>query len=156
MITKQDCYLLLVDLSDRGVDTSNMIRSLSKQANPSVDVIKFINDNRELELSKFYSKLKKSYNNKKSKLYINIVKSDEIDQSADVIISTLSSLLLQITLFAKDLEISSKKMFLSHARFNEICRVLSKYYDTFSTIDCQKLLRIIKADLKVLEELQNE
>ena len=73
MITKNDCYLLLSELNEKGVDTSSPIKDLMSSTSPSIDVIKFINDNRQLDLTAFYEKIRKSYNNKKSKLYINIV-----------------------------------------------------------------------------------
>ena len=101
MITKTDCILLLTEQQENGVDVSSMLNTLVKQSEPSVEVIKFINDNRQLDLSRFYDKIRKSYNNKKSKLYINIVK--EIEEPNQVII-TLSSMLTQILLFSKEAE----------------------------------------------------
>ena len=107
MITKNDCYLLLSELNEKGVDTSSPIKDLMSSTSPSIDVIKFINDNRQLDLTAFYEKIRKSYNNKKSKLYINIVK--EIEHPQDVLV-TLSSLLNQILLFSKNAE--DRQMFL--------------------------------------------
>ena len=72
MITKNDCYLLLSELNDNGLDTSSAIKDLMSSNSPSLEVIKFINDNRQLGLTLFYEKLRKSYNNKKSKLYIKL------------------------------------------------------------------------------------
>ena len=68
MITKTDCILLLTEQQENGIDVSNMLNTLIKQQEPSIEVIKFINDNRQLDLSKFYEKIRKSYNNKKSNL----------------------------------------------------------------------------------------
>lgn len=67
-ITKTDCILLLTEQQEKGIDVSSVLNKLVKQQEPSVDVIKFINDNRQLDLSKFYDKIRKSYNNKKSNL----------------------------------------------------------------------------------------
>ena len=61
MITKTDCILLLTEQQENGVDVSDMLNTLVKQSEPSVEVIKFINDNRQLDLSKFYDKIRKSY-----------------------------------------------------------------------------------------------
>jgi hypothetical protein len=60
MITKNDCYLLLSELNDNGLDTSNAIKDLMTSSSPSLEVIKFINDNRQLDLTAFYEKLRKS------------------------------------------------------------------------------------------------
>jgi hypothetical protein len=149
MITKNDCYLLLSELSDNGLDTSGPIKDLMSSNSPSLEVIKFINDNRQLELTLFYEKLRKSYNNKKSKLYINIMK--EVEQPQDVLI-TLSSLLTQILLFAKDVE--DRQMFLRHSRADEITKVMTSYFKDFDLTKCVKLIKLFKVDIKALESIK--
>ena len=149
MITKNDCYLLLSELNENGLDTSSAIKDLMSSNSPSLEVIKFINDNRQLDLTLFYEKLRKSYNNKKSKLYINIVK--EIEQPQDVLI-TLSSLLTQILLFAKDVE--DRQMFLRHSRADEITKVLTNYFKDFDLTKCVKLIKLFKIDIKALESIK--
>ena len=95
MITKNDCYLLLADLQNKGIDTTEPIRQLMMNG-VTMDVIKFINDNRQLDLTQFYENLRKNYNKKKSSLYINIVK--EITDPNEVL-TTLAAMNLQILLF---------------------------------------------------------
>lgn len=141
MITKQDCIILLTDIG-----ATDKIKEVIKQENPSIEIIKFINDNRELELTKFYEKIRKSYNNKKSKLYINIVK--EIEDPNEALI-TLSALLTQIMIFSKT--VPDKAMFLRHSRANEIIAVLNKYLTTYDITASLKLIRIIKTDIKCCE-----
>ena len=99
-ITRQDCLILLADIKDKGIDTKDILRKAASSPDVSLEVIDFINKNRPFEVSQFYEKLRKSYNKKSSSLYKNIVKSDEVDEPKDLII-TLSSLGLQILLFAK-------------------------------------------------------
>lgn len=149
MITKNDCILLLSDLEERGIDTSTKIKEVVRQTEPSIDIIKYINDNRQLDLSRFYEKVRKSYNNKKSTLYINIVRG--IDSPKDVLV-TLSAMLTQILLYAK--EVGDREMFLRHARAYDISKVLSNYFQTYDLTNCFKVLRIIKADLKALESIK--
>ena len=67
MITKNDCLILLNELNVRGIDTSQQLLDILKQKTPSIEIIKFINDNRQLDLTEFYQKIRKSYNNKKTK-----------------------------------------------------------------------------------------
>lgn len=150
MITKNDCILLLSDLKDKGIDVNEPIKKLIGSKELSLDVIKFINDNRQLDLTSFYERLRKNYNKKKSNLYINIVR--EIEDPNEVL-TTLSSLNLQILLFAKNIE--DKQMFLKHARANEIARVLANYYSNYDLTNCLKLLRLIKADLIACETINN-
>ena len=151
MISKNDCMLLLIDLEEKGFNTDKQIEQLVRMNEPSLDIIEFINKNRQLDLSRFYEKLRHSYNNKKSSLYINIVK--EIEEPNEVL-TTLSALLTQALLFSRDLE--NRDMFLRHARVNDICKILSNYFNNKDLTMCVKLLRIIKADLKALEYFKNK
>lgn len=147
-ITKQECLNLLFELKDNGVDCNTEIKKLLITNEPTIEIIKFINDHQELDIRKFYEKLRISYNHKHSKLYRNIVKYDELD--GNELICCMGALLQQILLFNKTL---SNYEFLKQARFNEILICLEKYYETKDLIPCQKLLGLIKADLKVLEEI---
>lgn len=146
-ISRTDCILLLTDLQEKGIDVKKQLESIMRN-DITQDVIAFINNNRQMDLSKFYEKLRKSYNNKKSKLYKQIVVSDEVDNSQEVV-KTLSALLTQVVIFADDVE--DKDMFLKHARADEISLVLAKYFKEKDITTCVKLLRIIKSDLKALE-----
>lgn len=149
MITRSDCYLLLSDLQDSGIDTTKAISDLSTSKDIPISVIKFINDNRQLDLSQFYENLRKNYNNKKSQLYINIVKET---QDPDKLLVTLSALLTQILLYSN--KVNDKQLFLKHSRADEISKVLTKYFIDYDLTTCVKLLRLIKADLKTLESIK--
>ena len=151
MITKQECLSLLFDLKDSGIDCTDKIKHLLVLSEPDIETIKFINDNRELNVRKFYEKLRHSYNHKKSKLYINIV--SEQEKEAKEILCTLGSLQLQILLFNKQI---NDVNFLRNTRFNEISKVLLNYYNTKDIIPCIKLLELVKADLKTLEYISKE
>ena len=150
-ISRTDCVLLLTDLQEKGLDTSEYLKNIYRTNDIDFDTLKFINDNRQLDLSAFYEKLRKSYNNKKSNLYINIVK--EIEDPEEVLI-TLSSFNLQLLLFAKN-QANDMQMFMRHARFDEVCKCLLNYSKTFDITNCIKLLKIIKCDLKCLEQMKN-
>ena len=151
MITKTDCILLLADMKNKGIDTTSALNEVVSSNSISLSVLKFINDNRGLELSAFYENLRKNYNNKKSKLYINIVK--EIDTPAEVL-TTLSALLTQILLYSKGLENKERQMFLRHSRCSEITQVLHLYFKNYDLENCMKLLLLFKADIKALESIK--
>lgn len=150
MITRTDCLLLLNELEKSGVDTTQVKQDLLKSNNVSMDTLKFINSYKEMELLKFYEKLRKNYNNKKSKLYKQIVQVDEKEPKEVVI--TLSSLLTQILLYSKDLP--DKQVFLKHSRAEQISKVLNNYFKTFDMRLCVALLTLVKADLKALESIK--
>ena len=97
-------------------------------------------------MANFYEMLRKKYNQKKSPLYLNIVK--EVSQP-DEVITTLSCLLTQITLYGNKLE--AKDSFIKEVRAEEITRVLNEYFKTGVYDTCVSLLKIIKSDLLVLE-----
>lgn len=150
MIKKTDILLLLNDLKDKGEDVDKYISSLYKTTSIPLDILKFINDKRELNVSSFYEKLRSNYNKKRSDLYINIVK--EIDNIEEVL-TTLAAYNLQVLLFAKKLD-SDKEMFYRNTRVEEVTRVLNNYYKTFDIDSCQLLLSLIKSDIKLFEELR--
>lgn len=149
MITKNDIILLLTDLKQRGIDTDSQLQELLFTNEIPLTVIKYINDNRQLDLAAFYEGIRKSYNNKKSELYINIVK--EVEDTTEVL-TTLSAMLTQILRYSK--KVDNKAMFLRHARASDITKALSNYFATFDLTLCLKLLRVIKADIKALESIR--
>ena len=111
-----------------------------------LEVLKFISDNRGLEVSKFYEMLRRSHNQKKSPLYTNILK--EIDDPQEVV-TTLSCLLTQILLYGKKLE--NRDQFFREVRAEELTRVLNNYFKTGLYEECLNLIKVIKSDLLVLE-----
>ena len=149
MINKTDCILLLTEMQDKGVDVSDKIRQLMSSPTLPLEVLKFINNNRQLDLISFYERLRTNYNKKKSNLYINIVK--EIDEPQEVL-TTLSAMLTQVLLFSKKLD--NKGLFLKHSRADEITQVLSGYFRHYDITNALKLLRLIKADIKALESIR--
>ena len=147
MITKNDCLSILTKLDESGVSGVNSyVRKLVVARDIPLEVLKFISDNRGLEVSKFYEMLRKSHNQKKSPLYTNILK--EIDDPQEVI-TTLSCLLTQILLYGKKLE--SRDQFFREVRAEELTRVLNNYFKTGLYEECLHLIKILKSDLLVLE-----
>lgn len=114
--------------------------------NVNLDVLEFINNNRQLDVTAFYEKMRKSYNDKHSKLYINIMRPTE---EPDEVLTTLSALLTQILIFAN--KANDRAMFLRHVRAEEITKVLTKYFNDYDLIACNELLGLFKADIKALE-----
>ena len=99
MLNKSDCMSILIKLEDKGVDINAQMKKLILAKDIPIDVLKFIAEKQGLEAVNFYEMLRKSYNNKKSKLYKNIL--DDIKLEDVCII--LSSLLLQIALYSSKL-----------------------------------------------------
>lgn len=147
MITKNDCLLLLSELQDKGLETKPYVIKVLKDNNVNLEVLKFINDNRKLELTEFYNFLRNRYNEKKSKLYKEIVQIDE-KQPKDIVV-TLSSLLTQILLYSNKVE--NKQLFLRHSRADEISKVLVKYFQDYDVQLCVSMMNLLKADLKACE-----
>ena len=146
MLTVNDELLLLYDLEKQGIDTTEITKKALSKNKVDFEVIKFINDNRQLDLTAFYEKIRKSYNHKKSTIYINIVKETE---DIDKVLSTLSALLTQIILFSA--KANNKIMFLRHARAEEISKVLTLYFKNYDIKNCINILKLIKADIKACE-----
>jgi hypothetical protein len=149
MITKNDCLTVLVALEDKGLDINQPMKKLITSKEVPLEVLKFILDNRGIEVANFYEMLRKKHNDKKSPLYHNIVK-DLTDP--EEVITTLACLLVQITLYSKKLT-TNKEIFKREVRAEEITRVLNNYYATGTLDNCLALLRLLKADLLVLEHI---
>lgn len=147
MITKNDCLTILVTLEDKGVNIDIPMKKLITTKEIPMDVLKFILDNRGIEVANFYEMLRKKHNQKKSPLYHNIVK--EITDT-DEIITTLACLLVQITLYSKKLT-TNREIFQREVRAEEITRVLNHYYNTGEFDQCLALIKLLKTDLTVLE-----
>ena len=147
MITKNDCLSILVKLEDSGVKNIDpYMRKLLTARDLPIEVLKFISDNRGLEVSKFYEMLRKSHNDKKSPLYTNILK--EVEEPKKVV-TTLSCLLTQILLYGNKLE--NQELFYREVRAEELTKVLNNYFKTGVYEECLSLLKLIKSDLLVLE-----
>ena len=114
-----------------------------------IDVLRFILDNRGIEVANFYEMLRKKHNQKKSPLYHNIVK--EITDPEEVI-TTLACLLVQVSLYSNKLT-TNKEIFKREVRAEEITRVLNDYYGNGSLDSCLALLKLLKTDLIVLEHI---
>ena len=152
MINRSDCLILLNELKTQGVDASLITKELLKAKEPTLEVLKFINDNKTLDARLFYEKIRKSYNNKKSSLYINIVRGNLEPKE---ILTCIASLNLQILLYNSKY-VENSTMFLRHMRFEEIQKVMLNYALTSDIIPCQKLLTLFKLDLKALEEISKQ
>lgn len=149
MITKNDCLTILVSLEDRGINVDQQMKKLITAKDIPMDTLKFILENRGIEVANFYEMLRKKHNQKKSPLYHNIVK-DITD--AEEVITTLACLLVQITLYSNKLP-SNKEIFQREVRAEEITRVLNNYYTTGMFDSCLTLMKLLKSDLLVLEHI---
>ena len=147
MITKNDCLSILVKLEDNGVKGIDaQMRKLLVSKDIPLDVLKFISENRGIEVGNFYEMLRKSHNQKKSPLYTNILKEVE---NPDELITTLSCLLTQIILYGNKL--INRDQFFREVRAEEVSRVINNFFKTGTYDECQALLKLIKSDLLVLE-----
>lgn len=150
MIRKDDCVLLLTQIQEeKNINVKPYISRLILSDSIPEDILKFINDNRQLDLTAFYKKVRKSYNANKSNLYKNLVR--ETFNKPEEVLTTLASLTLQILLFNEKVE--DKASFLKHSRFDELTYVLNNYSKTYDLRPCLNLLYLIKSDIKILESI---
>ena len=148
MIQKSDVVVLINELQTKGINMDNELNLLMRSNSVPLSVLKAVHDYKSLDIINFYEKLRKSYNNKKSKLYINIMKADEntLDDPR-TILTTLSALLNQILQF----KVEDKTAFYTQARADEIVKVLELYFKTYNLDPAMRLLKLYKADIKVLD-----
>lgn len=149
MITKADCLSILVKLEkDRNINVDKYVKQVAISREVPLEVLKFIADNRGLEIGNFYEVLRKSHNKKKSPLYTNILK--EVDSPEEIAL-TLSCLLTQILLYGKKLE--NQTSFYKEARAEEITRAIDSFFDEGNWELGKTVLRLVKSDILVLEYL---
>ena len=148
MLTKNDLILLLTELEEEGIDVGEHLLKVASSPEIPFETVKFINDKRQIDVTSFYERVRKNYNNKRSDLYKNIVK--EIEDPKEVI-TTLSAFALQVILFSKHVE--DEEMFFKHVRAEEVTRVLANYYKTYDITSAIKLLKLIKCDLIAFETI---
>lgn len=149
MLTKNDCLTLLVSLEGYGINIDAQMKKLLTSKEIPTETLKFILDNRGIEVANFYEMLRKKHNQNKSPLYYNIVK--EIEDPEEVV-TTLACLLVQVALYSKKLS-TNKEIFQRGVRAEEISRVLNDYYATGMLSSCLALMKLLKADLVVLEHI---
>lgn len=149
MLQKNDLILLLSEMQENGAEVTDQITKVLTSATIPLDVLKEINDNRQLDVASFYERIRKNYNDKRSDLYKNIVK--EIDDPREVLI-TLSAFALQVQLYSK--YANDVEMFFKHIRIEEVTRVLNNYYKTYDITSALKVIRLLKADLKAFESIR--
>lgn len=145
MITNEDCILLLSEIDDERAN--ELIAKIINTDGISIEALKYIHSNRPLEIINFYEHLRKSYNQKHSKLYINIVGGVK---KPNEVMTTLSALLTQILLYSNNVK-DNKVTFLKHARAKDITKVINNYLSTYDLTMAGNLLKLIKADLLALE-----
>lgn len=150
MLQSNDLVLILTNMSAQGVEGADrQIRNcIGKPISQCLDTLAFINEHRQLDVTRFYERVRENHNEKRSSLYKNIVR-DDLD--SDGIITTLHAFALQVALFARHVSDSDRNLFYKHARAEEVARVLEGYYRDFDLTSALKLLRLIKADLLVFE-----
>lgn len=150
MITKNDTILLITEIQNNGVDCTQALKRATLESQVSLETLKFIDDNRPLDLKQFYEKLRKSYNEHHSKLYKNIVSFDA-DVEINEVPAILNSYTMQVLLFSKSLQ--NKQLFFKFSRLEEVYRCLHYYSKTYDLIPCVKMMNLLRADIKTLEEI---
>lgn len=147
MLTKSDCLSILVKMEDAGINIKDNMKDLLISKDIPTKVLEFIIKNKWIEAGNFYEMLRKKHNQKKSPLYLNILREIESEEQC---ITTLVCLLVQINLYSNKLE-KDKDLFLKEIRAEEISKVLYEYYSSGNSSNCFNLLKLIKIDLLVLE-----
>lgn len=136
IITRQE--LLTIASDDLGV--------LERVYSDPTGVISTLKENGNLEIFTFYNRLRKNYNEKHSKVYINIMK--EVEDPKKVL-TTLSALVTQILLFSE--KSKYKNIFIRHSKLNEILKALEQYSESQTLIPCVEIIKELKQDIKQIE-----
>ena len=152
MLQVNDLVLILTDMETSGDEGAHeQLMKTLMSSTISTNTLKYINDRRPLDVTQFYERIRKNYNDKRSSLYKNIVKDIE---DPDEAISTLSAFALNLFLYSKHVDESNRNLFFKHVRAEEVTRVLNQFYKSQDVTSAIKLLRLLKADLKCFEQIR--
>lgn len=146
MITKNDCFEIIIKSNIE--NKKQLILELSPL--PLIEVIRKVNELRLLDVTNFYKKLRKSYNQKRSKLYKDLVREIDDPNKAAIILT----IYLQNAMLYKS-EVNGEELFRKSARVPEVLQVLINFfnYDIIKTVD---MLKTIRNDIKCLELFEKE
>ena len=154
MLSKQECYKILLDMRADGVNVNKPISQLASAPTVPPEVIKFINENRNLAITEFYRVLRKKSNSTKNKLYKEIV--TEVQQPMDKV-KALSSFITQGVIAGEKLELKERENFFKALRLNECAKVLMNYFENSDIQPLLEMVLLIKNDIKIFEnkEIKN-
>lgn len=149
MISKQECYKILLEMRNEGNNVNEYLNILAGKPKVPSEVIKFINENRNLEVTAFYEKLRSKYNKKRSKLYKTLV--DEGNPPENYV-KTLSSFITQALIAGESLDDVKRIGFYRSLKLKECAASLYGYFEDQDLTALINLVRLIKTDIKILEE----
>lgn len=154
MLNKQECYKILLDLRSQGVNVNRQIGLLAGAPTVPNEVIKFINENRALNVTEFYKVLRKKSNSTKNKLYKELVA--ETQQPIDKV-KALSSFITQGIIAGEKLDPMERENFFEALRLADCAQALMKYFTNSEIQPILETVLLIKNDIKILEnkELKN-
>lgn len=154
MLSKQECYKILLDMRADGVNVNKPISQLASASTVPPEVIKFINENRNLAITEFYRVLRKKSNSTKNKLYKEIV--TEVQQPMDKV-KALSSFITQGVIAGEKLELKERENFFKALRLKECAKALMNYFENSDIQPLLEMVLLIKNDIKIFEnkEIKN-
>ncbi len=148
IIDRQECYTLLFDMQSKGINIEEPLKKLVQSKDVHLDVIRFINNNRDLDITRFYNNLRKQNNTKKSRLYLQIMKEEEKEEE---LIKTASSFITHSFIFSESLEETTRRKFFKSIRLETLVDSIKKYITEYNIQPIKDILKIIKIDIKILE-----
>lgn len=144
MLTSQDLIYFLTKCNTKEADV--IIRKLLTSSAFKGEAISYLNSTRSIDIVNFYEHLRKSYNEKRSSLYINLMKED-LPLEDQVI--TLASYILQANIYLK--KAINRPLFIRESEVNNSALALQKYYSQEDLLEVRNQLNKIKEDIKLYE-----
>lgn len=158
MFLTQDCLDFLTNKKNQATNSTEinylnkLIKALLLDNKLTEELLSYMIKEQGLEVRNFYEYLRKQYNNRRSKLYKNLVREDFLDQNVSEKVIVLTSLLQQITLHCKHLDSKrAQDSFLKQSRADEILESLHSYFSAGNEEYINQVLKLIQIDLKVIE-----
>lgn len=149
MLSKLDVYQILFEMKAQNIQgAEENIKLISKSVEVPLDVIRYINDNRSLQITEFYEDLRRKSNTKASKLYKNLMKEDKQPQE---VLKTASSYVTQVLIRAEQLDLQERTIFYDNSRVKQISEGIHNYFNNGEIRSLLDVLTTVRKDIKILE-----
>ena len=148
MIDKQYCYRLLFEEQQNGTNCEQYIKDLALSVSIPKNVIRFLNDVRKPEVTKFFEDLRERNKKRTHKLYGTLMSDTE-----DVckLSKALSSYVTQALIFTETMPEMQKKEVFQQLRLTEAIEALNSYFTNNDIKLILNVCRSISSDIKLLE-----
>jgi hypothetical protein len=146
VISKIDCYKLLNEIQNSGIDIKDTLTELTNNVNVTKNIINFINKHRPQNIYLFYKELQHKNSKRKNKLYQNLLKDNNTETER---LLSLTSYISQVFLFTEKMETVEKLKFYQQSNLTQCISALYNYVEKKDYSEILNIYDLISTDIKI-------